>query len=202
MAEAYLHTLFGPRARALQEAAGSRASYARMEARAGPVDQLTMRELAFIATRDSFYMASTSEDGWPYVQHRGGPIGFLRHVEGNRIGFADYRGNQQYLSTAHVAADDRVALFLMDYPNRRRLKIIGHARLSEDPAVITALMPARYAAEPERGILIDVVGFDWNCPQHITPRFTEAEVRGVSQPLVDEIAVLRARIAQLERTAS
>lgn len=201
MAQTYLHTLFGPRARAMQAAAGSRASYARMEAGAGPLDVLTSRELQFIAARDSFYMASISEHGWPYVQHRGGPAGFIRLVKGNRIGFADYRGNRQYLSAAHIAVDDRVALFLMDYPNRRRLKIIGHAQTSDDPAVIAALMPPDYAAEPERGFLIDVVGFDWNCPQHITPRFTEAEGRRTSQ-LIDEIAVLRARIAALEGTAS
>lgn len=198
MAQTYLHTLFGPGARALQEAAGSRASYARMEAGAGPTDTLSPRELAFIAERDSFYMASVSEDGWPYVQHRGGPAGFLRHVAGNRIGFADYRGNRQYLSTAHLAADDRVSLFLMDYPNQRRLKLIGHARASEDPADIAALMPPDYAAQPERAFLIDVIGYDWNCPQHITPRFSEAEVRRASQPLIDEISALRARIAQLE----
>lgn len=202
MAQTFLHTLFGPGARALQVAAGSRASYARMEAAAGPVDVLTERELDFIAARDSFYMASVSEDGWPYAQHRGGPTGFLRHVEGNRIGFADYHGNRQYLSAAHLAADERVSLFLMDYPNRRRLKIIAHAHVSADPAIIAALMPPDYAAEPERAFLIDVIGFDWNCPQHITQRFTEAEVRGASQPLIDEIAALRARIAQLEGTAS
>lgn len=198
MAQTYLHTLFGPGARALQEAAGSRPSYARMEAGAGPTDTLSPRELAFIAERDSFYMASVSEDGWPYVQHRGGPAGFLRHVAGNRIGFSDYRGNRQYLSTAHLAADDRVSLFLMDYPNQRRLKLLGHARASEDPADIAALMPPDYAAQPERAFLIDVIGYDWNCPQHITPRFSEAEVRRASQPLIDEIGALRARIAQLE----
>lgn len=202
MAQTFLHTLFGPGARALQATAGSRASYARMEAGAGPVDALTDRELDFIAARDSFYMASISEDGWPYVQHRGGTAGFLRRVAGNRIGFADYRGNRQYLSTAHVAVDDRVALFLMDYPNRRRLKMIGHAHASEDPAVIAALMPPDYAVVPERAFLVDVVGFDWNCPQHITPRFTEAEIRSASQPLIDEIAALRARIAQLEGQSS
>lgn len=202
MAQTFLHTLFGPGARALQTAAGSRTSYARMEADAGPVDVLTKRELDFIAARDSFYMASVSEDGWPYVQHRGGPTGFLRHIKGNRIGFADYRGNRQYLSAAHLMADDRVSLFLMDYPNRRRLKVIGHARSSEDAADIAALMPPDYAAEPERAFLIDVVGFDWNCPQHITPRFTEAEVQRSSRPLIDEIAALRTRIAQLEGTAS
>lgn len=198
MAQAFLHTMFGPGSRALQEAVGSRASYARMEAGGAGIDRLTDRETDFIAARDSFYMSSISEDGWPYVQHRGGPAGFLRRLEDNRIGFADYRGNRQYLSAAYLAADDRVALFLMDYPNRRRLKLIGHARSSEDPAEIAALMPPDYAAEPERAFVIDVVGFDWNCPQHITPRFTEAEVRQGTQPLLDELARLRARVAELE----
>lgn len=202
MAQTFLHTMFGPGSRALQQAAGSRASYARMEAGAGSMDVLTDRERDFIAARDSFYMASVSEDGWPYIQHRGGPVGFLRHVTGNRIGFADYQGNRQYLSTANVAADDRVSLFLMDYPNRRRLKLIGHAHASDDPADMAALMPPDYAAQPERAFLIDVVGFDWNCPQHIVPRFTEAEVRRGAQPLLDEITALRTRIAQLEGTAS
>lgn len=198
MAQTYLHTMFGPRARALQAAAGSRAAYARMEDKAGPIDPLTDREAAFIAARDSFYMASVSEDGWPYIQHRGGPAGFLRRIAGNRLGFADYQGNRQYLSTANLMAESRVSLLLMDYPNRRRLKLIGHARISEDPADIAALMPPDYAAEPERAFLIDVVGFDWNCPQHITPRFTEAEVRSATQPLLDELAQLRARVAELE----
>ena len=198
MAQTYLHTMFGSGARALQEAAGSRASYARMEANAGKMDVLTDREIAFLSGRDSFYIASVSEDGWPYVQHRGGPPGFLRRVAGNRIGFADYRGNRQYLSTANIAADDRVSLFLMDYPHRRRLKLIGHAHASDDPADITALMASDYPAEAERVFLIDVVGLDWNCPQHITPRFTEAEIRRATQPLIDEIRQLRARVAELE----
>ena len=198
MARTYLSTMFGPGARAMQAAAGSRSSYARMEAEAGAQDDLTGREIEFIAARDSFYMASVTEDGWPYVQHRGGPIGFLRHLGGNRIGFADYSGNRQYLSTANLAADDRVSLFLMDYPNRRRLKLIGHAHASDDPADVRRVMPPDYAAEPERAWLIDVVGYDWNCPQHITPRFTEAEVRRGTQPLLDEIARLRARVAELE----
>jgi len=198
MAQTFLHTMFGPGSRALQEAAGSRASYARMEANAGEVDWLTDREVDFITARDSFYLASVSEDGWPYIQHRGGPTSFLRRIGGNRIGFADFRGNRQYLSTAYLAADDRVALFLMDYPNRRRLKLIGHAHISDDLAVISELMPPDYAAEAERAFLIDVVGFDWNCSQHITPRFTEADVRRGTQPLLDELARLRAPAAELE----
>lgn len=198
MAQVFLRTMFGPGALALQEAAGSRASYARMVANAGEVDILTDREGDFIAARDSFYIASVSEDGWPYVQHRGGPAGFLQRIAGNRIGFADYRGNRQYLSAANVAADDRVALFLMDYPNRRRLKLIGHAHTSDNPTDIAELMTPGYAAGPERVFLIDVTGFDWNCPQHITPRFTEAEVERDTRPLIDELARLRARVAELE----
>jgi predicted pyridoxine 5'-phosphate oxidase superfamily flavin-nucleotide-binding protein len=200
MAATYLHEMFGPGARALQEAAGSRASYARMEAGAGASDSLTDREADFIAARDSFYMASVTEDGWPYVQHRGGPAGFLRRIAGNRIGFADYSGNRQFLSTANLIADDRVALFLMDYLNRRRLKLIGHARGSTDPGDIAAVIVPGYAAEVERAFLIDVVGFDWNCPQHITRRFTEADVERGTRPLIDELARLRARIAELEET--
>jgi len=198
MAQTFLHTMFGPGSRALQEAAGSRASYARMEAQAGEMDILTPRELDFIAARHSFYLASVSEGGWPYIQHRGGPSGFLRHISGNRIGFADYPGNRQYLSIANLAADDRVSLFLMDYSARRRLKMIGHARTSDDPADIAALVALGYAAEPERAFMIDIIGFDWNCPQHITPLFSEAQITLATRPLLDEIAVLRARLSELE----
>lgn len=198
MAQTFLHSMFGRGSRALQEAAGSRASYVRMEAGEGRIDILTDREADFIAARDSFYLASVSEDGWPYVQHRGGPQGFLRRIAGSRIGFADYRGNRQYLSAANFAADDRASLFLMDYPNQRRLKLIGHAHGSDDPADIAALMPPDHAAEPERAFVIDVIGFDWNCPQHITPRFTEAEIKCGTQLLMDELARLRARVAEQE----
>jgi predicted pyridoxine 5'-phosphate oxidase superfamily flavin-nucleotide-binding protein len=200
MAQAFLHTMFGPAARALQDAAGSRVSYARMEANAGSVDVLTDREIDFIAPRDSFYMASISEDGWPYVQHRGGPRGFLRQIGGNRIGFADFRGNRQYVSAANLSVDDRVSLFLMDYPNGRRLKLIGHAHDSQDHADIAALMPPDYGAEPERAFLIDVIGFDWNCPQHIVKRFTADEIARRTQPLLEKIASLRDRVADLEGT--
>lgn len=202
MAQTYLNTMFGPGSRAMQTAAGSRASYARMEANAGRADLLTARELDFITARDSFYMANISEAGWPYVQHRGGPAGFLRRIAGNRIGFADYLGNRQYLSAANLAADDRVSLFMMNYPNKRRLKLIGHAHTSDDPADIAALIVPGYAADPERAFLIDVIGFDWNCPQHITARFTEAEIARGTRPLLDELAQLRARVAELEGTTA
>lgn len=176
----FVHILSGDAARSLQQQAGSRGAYAAMETRAtAQPDRLGEREAAFIAARDSFYMASVSADGWPYVQHRGGPPGFLRVIDEGRIGFADYSGNRQYMSAGNLALNDRVALFLMDYPGRRRLKLIGHARRIgrvENPGLVDALMPAGYAATPEGALLIDVVAFDWNCPQHITPRWTADEI--------------------------
>ena len=201
MAQNYRHILFNDAVKALQEQHGSRTSYERMDAGAdGTPDRLTDKELGYIAERDSFYMASVNADGWPYMQHRGGPAGFLRHIAGNRIGFADYRGNKQYISTANLAGNDRVSLFLMDYPNRERLKLVGHAHsveLADDPAAVTALMPEGYRATPERAFFIDVIGWEWNCSQHITPRFTEAEISAAIRPMADELNQLRAEIAAL-----
>lgn len=201
MAQNYIHTLFTDASRAMQEREGSRTAYARMEDGAtGEPDQLGEKEALFIAARDSFYMASITEEGWPYVQHRGGPAGFLKILDGNRLGFADYRGNRQYVSTTNLIHQPRVSLFLMDYPNRRRLKILGTARiveLDDDVALVTALMTPEYSATPERAFVIDVVGFDWNCPQHITPRFTEAEIAQAVLPLNAELNQLRAEVEAL-----
>lgn len=201
MAQNYIHTLFTDAARAMQEREGSRTAYARMEEGAtGDPDQLGEKEAQFIAARDSFYMASVTEEGWPYVQHRGGPAGFLKMLDGNRLGFADYRGNRQYVSTTNLIHQPRVSLFLMDYPNRRRLKILGTARiveLDEDVALVTSLMTPEYSATPERAFVIDVIGFDWNCPQHITPRFTEAEIATAVLPLNAELNQLRAEVEAL-----
>lgn len=204
MARNYRTTLFNADIQRLQEVHGSRASYAKLDAGAdGSPDRLTAKELDYIARRDSFYIASVTADGWPYMQHRGGPAGFLRHIDGNRIGFADYRGNRQYISTANVMADDRVSLFLMDYPNKERLKLLGHARsieLGDDPELVASLMPEGYRAVPERAFLIDVVGWEWNCSQHITPRFTEAEISAAIKPMAAELNQLRAEIAALRST--
>jgi predicted pyridoxine 5'-phosphate oxidase superfamily flavin-nucleotide-binding protein len=201
MARNYRTTLFNDDVQRLQEIHGSRASYAKLDAGAdGSPDLLTAKEIDYIALRDSFYMASVTADGWPYMQHRGGPAGFLRHIEGNRIGFADYRGNKQYISTANLMRDDRVSLFLMDYPNRERLKLLGHARSIErddDPELVASLMPEGYRAVPERAFLIDVIGWEWNCSQHITPRFTEAEISAAIKPMAAELNQLRAEIAAL-----
>ncbi|GGJ55063.1 pyridoxamine 5'-phosphate oxidase [Sphingopyxis bauzanensis] len=206
MARNYRHTLFNDAVKVLQERHGSRAAYLKMDAGAdGTPDTLTAKELGYIALRDSFYMASVNADGWPYMQHRGGPAGFLRHIEGNRIGFADYRGNKQYISTANLAGNDRVSLFLMDYPNKDRLKLVGHAHsieLADDPALVTSLMPEGYRAVPERAFLIDVIGWEWNCSQHITPRFTEAEISAAIQPIAAELNQLRAENAALRTQLS
>ena len=206
MARNYVHTLFTDQARAMQALDGSREAYARMEEGAdGSPDLITEKEAGFIALRDSFYLASVTLEGWPYVQHRGGPAGFLKVLEGNRLGFADYRGNRQHVSTSNLVADPRVSLFLMDYPNRRRLKVLGHARIAtaaEEPELLSRLMPEGYKALPERTYLIDVVGYDWNCPQHITPRFTEAELASALKPMADELTRLRAENEQLRKANS
>lgn len=158
-------------------------------------DPFTDDEAAFIAARDSFYMATTNSDGWPYLQHRGGPAGFLRVLGPHLLGFADFKGNRQMLTTGNLDGNDRVALFLMDYPNRERLKILGHARVldaREHASLADELCPAPELRDKiERIFLIETTGFDWNCPQHISPRFTEAEVE-------QTLAPLKARIAELE----
>lgn len=204
MARQFLKTFFGADALAMQEAAGSRAAYARMMTGAADApDPIGPHEEAFIAERDSFYLASRTDDGWPYIQHRGGPLGFLKVLTDNRIAFADFSGNKQFITTANLIRDDRVALFLMDYPHRRRLKIAGHARAvtaDADPALIAALAMPGYRATVERAIVIDVVGYDWNCPQHIAPRFTEAEVQAAVAPLLEEVRALRAEVERLRGT--
>jgi uncharacterized protein len=188
---------FTPNVMALQERNGSRRAYSRSEAGTSHHDALGVSEAEFIAARDSFYMASVSETGWPYVQHRGGPPGFLRVLNEKTIGFADYRGNRQYISVGNFASDDRVSLFLMDYANRARLKILGRAKLVEpdDEETLGRLLQSDYHARVERGILIAVEAFDWNCSQHITQRFTLTEVEQATAPLHQKIANLESALA-------
>ena len=162
-------------------------------------DAFTEDEAAFIAGRDSFYMATVNADGWPYIQHRGGPEGFLRVLGPHQLGFADFKGNRQLLSTGNLAGDDRVSLFLMDYARRERLKILGHARVldaRENAELADRICPApELRSKIERIILIEVTGFDWNCPQYITPRFTEEEIAEHTGPLKARIAELEAQLA-------
>ncbi len=188
MAHSYHEIAFTPAILDLQSQAGSRDNYAAMSEGSRYADRLTEREGAFIGERDSFYMASVSETGWPYVQHRGGPKGFMKVLDEKTIGFADYSGNRQYVSTGNLRKDNRVSLFFMDYPNRRRLKMLGRVRIveSHETDILARLEDPDYAVQIERGFLITVDGFDWNCPAHITPRFTEEEVRAGAEELVAE----------------
>ena len=201
MGHRFAEIAFTPGVKAVQEALGSREGYARFEGGPDHHHVLGEPEAAFIAARDSFYLASVGETGWPYVQHRGGPPGFLKVLDERTLGFADFRGNRQYVSLGNMVADDRVALFLMDYPNRTRLKLLGRARpVAGDAAAETLARLALpdYRARVERGILISVEGFDWNCPQHITPRFTLDEVERAAAPLHARIAELEAEVARLK----
>jgi uncharacterized protein len=163
-------------------------------------DRFTENEAAFIADRDSFYIATVSETGWPYVQHRGGPPGFLRRVDDHTLAFADYRGNRQYISTGNLAADDRACLFLMDYPRRARLKIYAHVEtlaLDNDPDLTALVTMPNYKAKLERIFRLRLEAFDWNCQQHITPRFTESEIAESIRPLRDRLVQLESENDEL-----
>lgn len=180
MALAFAKIAFTPNVQAAQSRMGSHDAY--RASATGDAEPVALRpyEAEFIAARDSFYQGTVGESGWPYVQHRGGPTGFLKVLDDRTIGYADFSGNRQYISVGNLAGDDRVSLFLMDYPGQRRLKIWGRARLVDEdtePALIARLESPDYRARVERGVVITVEAFDWNCPKHITPRYTEREVR-------------------------
>ena len=179
MRHRFFDLAFTPSVQQEQERHGSRAAYAAASAEAAGAESLTPRETLFLAARDSFYLASVSETGWPYIQHRGGPAGFVRRLDDRTIGWAEFAGNRQYVSAGNVAADDRVSLFLIDYPNRRRLKLLGHMQMhdpADRPDLALRLAVDGYTARVERLVTVSVEAFDWNCPQHITPRFTLAEI--------------------------
>jgi len=198
----YAQIAFTPRVKKLQEEQGSRTSYARMEDVSHAANhRLTEAEAGFIAARNSFYMATVSETGWPYIQHRGGPTGFVRVLDEKSIGFADFRGNRQYISVGNLMADNRVSLFFMDYPNKTRLKLFGRARIValDDHDVLSRLEVPDYRARIERGFIISVEGFDWNCPQHITERYSRDEMSTVTGSLLSRIAELEAELAQRTR---
>ena len=200
MAQKFMQLALTPAVQAAQEK-----YYGRHQAvpAATASDRLTAEETDFIAARDSFYLATTNRDGWPYIQHRGGPPGFLKVLGPDQLGFADFKGNRQLLTTGNLADDDRVALFLMDYPQRTRLKILGRSRVldaRENAVLADQLSPTPQLRDKiERLFLITVVGFDWNCPQYITPRFTAEEINEAARPLRERIAELE---AQLKRATS
>jgi uncharacterized protein len=204
MAYSFLDIASTPSVRAAQETNGSLEFWTDFAGNRA-FDRFTPSEAAFIAERDSFYMATVSESGWPYVQHRGGPAGFLRMVDDRTLACADFRGNRQYISVGNLAANNRTALFLMDYAGRRRLKIYAHAlavSLADAPDLASALALAGYKAKVERALVFRLEAFDWNCPQHIMPRFTLSEIEQGRAALRDRIAhleaentALRARLA-------
>jgi hypothetical protein len=202
MSHAFFSRAFTSTVRAFQERNGSRMVYRRAELDETEDTRLGPEEAEFIAARDGFYQASVGETGWPYVQFRGGPTGFLKVLDDRTLGYADFRGNRQYVSAGNLTANDRVALFLMDYAARRRLKLLGRARLIDqdaDPALVERLAMPRYRARVERAVIVTVEAFDWNCPQHITPRFTREELRQSDSAAQEEIANLKATLAEATR---
>ena len=185
MAHQFAEIMFTPGVKAAQEDYGSREHNERFSGIAGPNSELSVREKRFIEARDTFYLASVNEDGWPYVQHRGGPRGFLKVLNPRQLAYADFRGNTQLISVGNVSKNDRVSLILMDYPNRRRLKLLGRMRVetaaSVSPDDLAKVELGEYRAIVERVVFIDVVAFDWNCPQHITRRYTAEEWQEVTK---------------------
>jgi predicted pyridoxine 5'-phosphate oxidase superfamily flavin-nucleotide-binding protein len=200
MRHRFFDIAFTPAVQAEQVRRGSREAYAAASADRSdgtPADGLDERAFSFIEARDTFYLASVSESGWPYVQHRGGPIGFVRRLDQRTIGWADYIGNRQYVSAGNVAADDRVAMIFVDYPHRERLKVLGRMRtydVDARPDLASRLVVQHHKARVDRLVLITVEAYDWNCPQHITPRFTLAEIEELTAPLYARIAELEAQV--------
>jgi predicted pyridoxine 5'-phosphate oxidase superfamily flavin-nucleotide-binding protein len=194
MTDNFTELAFTESVKAQQEKYGTRAAYARMEKGGKFRNQLTWQENGFIKNRDSFYISSVGKNDWPYMQFRGGPKGFLKVIDDHTLAFADFRGNGQYISTGNFKDNNKTMLFLMDYPNKRRLKIWAEAEVldpAENPELAKQLIVPDYDAKVERIIVFKVHAFDWNCPQHITPRYTQEEIKDSQQALT-------ARIAELE----
>ena len=198
MADYVSDVAFTPAVKAVQERLGSRAGYARMEEKGGWRDRITPDLAAFIAERDSLYLATASAEGQPYIQHRGGPKGFLKVLDERRLAFADFRGNRQYITVGNLSENERAFIFLMDYANRRRVKVWGRARyVEDDAALLDRLADADYEGRPERAILFEVEAWDVNCPQHITRRYTEDDIVAAFAKLHGRIAELEAELAAL-----
>ena len=174
---------FSRAVKAQQHRLGSREAYARRETRGGWSDRITPELAAFIGERESFYLGTASADGQPYIQHRGGPKGFLKVLDDRTLAFADYSGNAQYISMGNLTENDKAFVFLMDYPSRKRIKIWGTARFVEDdPVLLDRLVDPSYRARPERAFVFSVQAWDLNCPQHITPRYTVEELGAMTNP--------------------
>ncbi len=187
---------FTPSVKAIQTRKGSRAGYARMEEKGGWQHTVTDDLAGFIAERDSFYLATASADGQPYVQHRGGKPGFLKVLDETTLAFADFKGNRQYISQGNLAENDKAYLFLMDYATRQRIKIWGRARIVEDdPDLLARLADADYQGKPEQAVVFEVEAWDVNCPQHIVRRYDETHVEKLIAPLKAHIEQLESQLA-------
>jgi predicted pyridoxine 5'-phosphate oxidase superfamily flavin-nucleotide-binding protein len=202
MAYPFGSAIFTSAIEALQDRYGSRRQYAKREATGFSGELIGASEAQFIGERDSFYMATVGEGGWPYVQHRGGPKGFLKVIDDHTLAFADFRGNKQFITTGNLMTDDRVALILLDYPRQTRLKILGRVQIYEGNEAapwLDKLRDPAYTGVVERVFVIRVEASDWNCQQHITPRFSEEEIRGALQPWEERFEALEKENEELRR---
>jgi hypothetical protein len=201
MGRRFAELAFTPLVKEQQQQHGSRHLYERVEQSRDLGDKLGPFEQEFVQERDGFYLASVTETGWPYIQYRGGEKGFLHVLDERTLGFADLRGNKQYISVGNLQHDDRVALFFMDYPRQSRLKILGRAKVHEGDAearkLIETLRVPQEKTPAERAMLIHVEAFDWNCPQHITPRYTEEELKKILEPMQQSLDALEAENKRL-----
>ncbi|MHA4808449.1 pyridoxamine 5'-phosphate oxidase family protein [Flavitalea flava] len=191
---------FTDEVRMLQEEFGSRKTYERVEKKQ-VVDGLSANETAFIAAQDHFFMASYGENKYPYIQHRGGPTGFVKVIDKKTIGFVDFSGNKQYISVGNIATQSHVALIMISYPHQARLKLYANARvvsIKDDPSLFRQLDPADYKHHSERMIVLDIQAYDWNCPQHITPRYTIDEIQAAFAPQREHIARLEEEVKLLK----
>ena len=201
MAKNFAEIAFTSAVKEMQEKLGSRTSYARME-RDTYLDGLTENEINFIERRDSFYMATIGENNFPYIQHRGGPKGFLKVLDAKRLGFIDFKGNMQYISVGNLAANNNVALIMVDYPSKSRLKIFAKTEiieLKDDPSLYKMLDLSEYKFRPERMMVLHIEAYDWNCPQHITPRYTVEDIEEAFAPQRNYIAQLEAEVKALKQ---
>ena len=198
MSQNFTKLAFTDSVKDVQKLYGTRHAYERME-RSGDRFVLTPNETEFIESRDGFYLGSVGENGWPYVQFRGGPIGFLKVIDSTTIAYVDFRGNGQYISTGNIKHHSKTSLFLMDYPSQRRLKIWAETTImgaDEDAALLEKLRVEGYQAKLERIVVLKIQAYDWNCPQHITPRYTRAQVDALMAPLVKENQQLKQKLGE------
>jgi uncharacterized protein len=197
MRRKFTEIAFTPEVKAAQSKYGTREIYEKFVQQGITEDLLTAQEIEFIQARDSFYLGTVGSNGYPYIQFRGGATGFVRILNEKTLGFADFKGNLQYISVGNLSSSDRVFLFLMDYAHRRRLKIWGRAKVIDDVSLLSELAVSNYPAEIERGIIITIEAMSWNCPQHIPLKYSEAEVKAKTEPLEARIKELEAKLAKL-----